>query len=146
LPIAFVGFLALIVDGLAYLGIGTDAPFGWAGVWAIVISLVSISLLPWLTLSLLRGLEPEALHSSRLARLSAIVTRDVDRDIIQRSAITILQEKCESEGWEFRPLFGTPDRANVAPELCQLVEEQDATVHEGSDMYLDRLLVVAQPR
>jgi hypothetical protein len=115
LPIALLGFLALLVDGLAYLGLGTNAPYGWAGVWAILVSLLSIASLPALTIVLLRGLEPKALHRSRLAYLSEIVARDVEQDIVRRLALVELREHCEAAGWDFKPLFGTPTKDGWLP-------------------------------
>lgn len=88
------------------VGVGRGAPFGWAGQWALSVSLVSIALLPLLTILLLRGLDPRALHLARLGRLTGIIGETVKGDALQRVALSELEKLCTESGWELLPLFG----------------------------------------
>ena len=108
--IVLFGLTSLVVDGLALLGLGRDAPGGWAGAWAVSLSLVSIGLLPVLTIVLLRGLEPRRMHTRRLEHLRALVEREIDDDLRNRLGVSELNKACEASGWQFQPFFGTPEQ------------------------------------
>jgi len=111
MPIVLFGLVSLVVDGLALLGLGRDAPGGWAGLWAVSLSLASLALLPVLTIALLRGLEPRRLHVNRLARLRQLIDQTVDLDLLERIALVELAERCSARGWEFLPIFGASGRS-----------------------------------
>ena len=110
-PIVLFGLLTLLVDGLALLGVGRDAPYGWAGYWAVILSLAAIVSLPLLMIVIFRGLEPGALQSARLERLADLIKEMVDREVLSKVMYRELEETTSRAGWKFVPLFGSSDRA-----------------------------------
>ena len=142
-PIVLLGLVSLLVSGLALLGIGRGAPYGWAGVWAIFVGLIAIASLPVLTIMLLRALEPSRLQTARLRQLRSLIERTVDSDVLERLAFVELNRLCDESGWEFLPIFGAPSR----PDWIAVTASKNGYVADVNVKRLSRIpLLCGEPK
>jgi hypothetical protein len=107
LPPLLLGLAALTVDALVLMGVGRDAPAGWAGAWAIALTVVSLASLPSIAIAIFRSMDPKSLQERRLDRVVRRVRAAVDVDSLERYAFIELNSLSKSTGWDFNPLFGS---------------------------------------
>jgi len=149
-PIFYWGIVGLLVDLLVLLGIGKGAPAGGAGSWAVFVSGSSLLFVAVVFTRTVRALDPDRLHSRRLERLRKEVDLAVEREILERIAYNLLQEKCEKAGIRLAPMsvtsLPTGAKAVTAPRSgqvrdidLQILEEltTGAAAHNGTPSHFE---------
>ena len=77
-----IGFAALVTDGMVLLGLGQDAPAGWAAASAIGVSALTLGVaLPFVFFQALRAFEFEFLVAFRRRVVEVIVDRAMDQQL-----------------------------------------------------------------
>jgi hypothetical protein len=85
-----LGALSLLVDGAVLFGAGHDAPGGWAGGWAILLSAVTLASVPWVVTNIVSSLDPSRLSAMRARRLGATVAAAMREQLIGQAAEVVL--------------------------------------------------------
>lgn len=102
------GVVGLVVDGLVLLGLGEGAPNGGAGTWAVAVSLSSLPLVALVFSGTIRALDPDRIHDRRVRRLREEVGRTVEREIFERIALSLLEQRCGRAGVRLRLFSSDP--------------------------------------
>ncbi len=143
LPVFSTAVAAILVIGLALLGVGSGGLTGWAGTYAAALAFFAVLLLPVLLHDVMTSVEFEEIQHRRLARLEFEVQRRVRRELRERIALTLLQRFCEGRArTRFEPFSLTPrqNELRVCPARSgrivdidlQLLEEIDGDLAAGS--------------
>lgn len=88
----------LLLPGLVLLGYGHGAPGKWAATWGVLVSFAGLLSIPLIFLLALTAADERALDERRNRRLKRLVEMDVQRDILERLALLIVQDKCSALG------------------------------------------------
>jgi hypothetical protein len=137
LLVLYLGIAAVLVDGLALLGVGYQAPAMWAASWATCVSGLAVTLLAFLIAASLRAVDPQVLQRRRVELLRRSAARAIRVDAVQRIALNILIADGDQSGYEVSPLeSGGPARQHSESVLA---------IKTGAimDVRLDRLRRVA---
>lgn len=101
IPVVFLGTTSLLVDGFVLLGWGRGAPEGWAATWAVVLAALTLLSVPFLFTRVLRAIDPSMLRRRILRLIAAEVRHEVEADIRQRVALTMLDRWCNDIGAKY---------------------------------------------
>jgi hypothetical protein len=88
-----LGALALLVDGGVLLGLGHEAPKGWAAVWATALSAATLVAVPVVIGLVVRSLDFRQLRKMRRKRLSSTVDAAIRHQLLGQAAEVILQQR-----------------------------------------------------
>ena len=113
-PIFYVGASALALDAVVLLGLGHDAPAGWAATWCAVWGGVNLVLLAVLFVRTLKAVEPTALRDGRISRARREGRQIAEETIVERLAFHLLNSECESLGLDLSPFLPSQSRTAVA--------------------------------
>lgn len=129
-----LGFTSLFATGLVLLGVGYDAPGGFAALWAILLSATTLFLaLPFVFSQILRVLEFDYLVALRGKQIDKLA-EDAMRQQLRGQACEALVEQQKTEAGVARGLWVGPGRRGVP------------TVRHGviRDVRIDRLRHLAK--
>lgn len=87
-----LGVLSLLIDGMVLLGIGAGAPGGWAGMWATLLSAVTLVGVAYVLTQVVKSLDFDELIRIRRARLEASVENAMWHQLTGQAAETVLRE------------------------------------------------------
>ena len=90
LTVVRLGVAALLIDGLVLLGVGHDAPAGWAATWATIVSATTLLGVPYVLSKVVRALEVEELLRMRRSRLRVTVGEALWQQLLGQAADAIL--------------------------------------------------------
>ena len=131
-----LGALALLVDGAVLLGVGHDAPAGWAAVWAITLSAATLLAVPGVVTLVLRSLDSHALLEMREIRLNRAVEAALHHQLLGQAADVVLRRR-QNEFFVERRLWAPQGAVAITPD-------REAEVHDVRLGPLARLSVEAQ--
>jgi len=134
-PIFYAGLVGLILDGLVLLGVGRDAPGGWAASWAVIWAAATAVGLGFLFVFTIRAIDPRALHQLRLRRAKRAIGQEIEGLILRRIALVLLDRFCKEHSIEYVSMFGRPQ-----PQSILLRAKRDGIVR---DIRLRRLRMLA---
>ena len=129
-----LGVAALLIDGLVLLGVGHEAPMGWAALWATLLSAMTLLGVPYVLSKVVKALEVDELLRMRRKRLRQTVAEAMWQQLLGQAADSIL--------------FATPD-LGVRRELFKPKAEmalRPATEGIVRDVYLGTLARLAAVR
>jgi hypothetical protein len=129
-----LGVAALLIDGLVLLGVGHEAPMGWAALWATFLSAMTLLGVPYVLSKVVKALEVDELLRMRRKRLRQTVAEAMWQQLLGQAADAIL--------------FATPD-LGVRRELLKPKAEvalRPATEGVVRDVYLGALARLAAVR
>lgn len=86
-----LGVLSLLIDGMVLLGIGAGAPGGWAGMWATLLSAVTLAGVAYVLTRVVKSLDFDELVRIRRARLEASVEEAMWHQLIGQAAEAVLR-------------------------------------------------------
>lgn len=92
LTVVRLGVAALLIDGLVLLGVGHDAPAGWAAMWATIVSAATLLGVPYVLSKVVRALEVEELLRMRRDRLRVTVDEALWQQLLGQAADAILRQ------------------------------------------------------
>jgi hypothetical protein len=132
----WLGFAALICDGMVLLEIGHEAPAGWAALWAIVLSLATVGVaLPYVFSRTVRALDFDYLVALRGRTIDALVARAMEHQLRGQAGDVLLEQQYKRRG--------------VARGLGVDADEQEGVGGEATrillDLKIERLLKLAEP-
>jgi hypothetical protein len=90
-----LGVLALLVDGLVLLGVGHEAPAGWAAAWATLLSAATLAGVPYVLSRVVRALDTDELLRMRRERLRASAAEALWHQLIGQAGDAVLQASPE---------------------------------------------------
>jgi hypothetical protein len=133
LVVVRLGVAALLMDGLVLLGVGYEAPMGWAALWATFLSATTLLGVPYVLSKVVKALEVDELLRMRRKRLRQTVAEAMWQQLIGQAADSILLQTPELG--VRRELFKPRAEVTLKPETEGIVRD----VHLGA---LARLAVV----
>jgi hypothetical protein len=138
LVVVYLGIAAVLTDGLAVLGIGHQAPGGWAATWATIVSGSAMALLALLIAASLRAVDPQVSEARRVRLLRRRTMAAIRAEAIKRLALTGLIADGEQFGYTVSPI----ESALPARPAMKSVSSRRAGAI--GDIRLDRLRRVTQ--
>lgn len=109
-----LGFIALVLDGVVLLDVGTNAPAGWSGAVAIAVSGATIGgALPFVFVRTLRSLEFDFLVSMRRRQITRLARDAMRAQLLQQAADAVVHQG-QFPGLR-RGLAATAKQFTVAP-------------------------------
>ena len=108
--VVYLGVAALFIVGLVLLGIGHDAPGGWAAAWATCVTATSVAAVGLVFAVMLRAMDGSRLHRRRLKNIRGRATAYVEVEARLRIGLTLLDGLQEAGGFRLSVL-GTSDYA-----------------------------------
>ena len=138
LVVVYLGIAAVLADGLALLGIGYQAPAGWAASWATIVSGSAMASLALLIAASLRVVDPQVQQARRVRMLRGRTMAVIEAEAIKRLALTGLIADGEQFGYIVSPLESAgPPRPSTKP----VSSRRPGAI---GDIRLDRLRRVAR--
>lgn len=138
LVVVYLGIAAVLVDGMALLGIGYQAPGGWAASWATSISGLAMASLALLIAVSLRAVDPQIEQARRVRLLRRRTMAAIRAEAINRLALAGLIADGEQFNYTVSPLESAgPARRFMKP----VSSPRSGTI---GDIRLDRLRRVAR--
>lgn len=138
LVVVYLGIAAVMTDGLALLGIGYQAPGGWAASWATIVSGLAMASLALLIAASLRAVDPQVQQARRVRLLRRRTMAAIRAEAIRRLALTGLIADGEQFTYTVSPL----ESAGPARRLTKSVSSRRPGAI--ADIRLDRLRRVAR--
>ena len=90
-----LGVLALLVNGLVLLGVGYEAPAGWAAIYATALSAFTLLGVPYVLSRVVRALDIDELLRMRRDRLRKTVAEAMWQQLLGQAADTLLRKNPE---------------------------------------------------
>jgi hypothetical protein len=90
LVVVRLGVAALLIDGLVLLGVGSEAPMGWAALWATFVSGLTLLGVPYVLSKVVKALEVDELLRMRRQRLRRTVSEAMWQQLLGQAADSIL--------------------------------------------------------
>jgi hypothetical protein len=138
LIVVYLGIAAVLADGLALLGIGYQAPAGWAASWSTITSGSAMALLALLIAASLRAVDPQVQQARRIRMLRRRTMAAIRAEAIKRLALTSLIADGKKAGYTVSPLESAgPPR----PSTESVSSRRPGAI---GDIRLDRLRRVAR--
>ena len=138
LVVVYLGIAAVLADGLVLLGVGYQAPAGWAASWATIVSGSAIASLALLIAASLRAVDPQMQQSRRVRMLRRRIIAAIRAEAIKRLALTRLISDGEQFGYTVSPL----ESAGPTRRLMESVNSPASGA--VFDIRLDRLRRIAR--
>jgi hypothetical protein len=138
LVVVYLGVTAMLTDGLALLGVGYQAPGGWAASWATIVSGSAIASLAFLIAASLRAVDPQVQHARRVRLLRRRTMAAIRAEAIKRLALTGLIADGEQFGYTVSPL----ESVGPARQFTKSVSSRSSGAI--GDSRLDRLRRIAR--
>jgi hypothetical protein len=138
LVVVYLGTAAVLSDGLALLGIGYQAPAGWAASWATIASGSAMASLALPIAASLRAVDPQVQQARRVRILRRRTMTVIRAEAVKRLALTGLIADGEKFGYTVSPL----ESAGPPRPSTKLVSSRRPGAI--ADIRLDRLRRVAQ--
>jgi hypothetical protein len=132
----WLGFAALICDGMVLLEIGHDAPGGWAALWAIFLSAATLGgALPIVFTQTIRALDFDYLLALRGRQIDVLAERAMEHQLLGQAGDALLAEQYKAHGVT-RGLW-------IDPDDQEGIEGKDSRVLY--DLRIERLQKLAEP-